>query len=141
MTGFNGEAWSASRQPHMHSNSRFIDLVRIALVLEEGRTLHLMAGTPRGWLADGQKIEVKRAPSYFGEVNFTAHSHLAEGKIAVSIEPPGWQAANVVLHVRPPSKYGKIKAVSVNGQPWKDYDGESVRLPRLNKKTEVICAF
>ncbi len=141
VTGFNGEAWSTSRQPHMHSNSRFIDLVRIALLLEEGRTLHLMAGTPRGWLADGEKIEVKRAPSYFGEVNFAARSHLAEGKIAVSIEPPKWQAPNIVLHVRPPSKCGKIKAVSVNGQPWKDYDGESVRLPRLNKKTEVICAF
>jgi len=51
----NGEAWSVNRQPHMHSNSRYADLVRIALLLEEGQTLHLMAGTPRGWLADGQK--------------------------------------------------------------------------------------
>ena len=96
---------------------------------------------PRGWLADGQSIEVKRAPSYFGEVNFVARSRLAKGKIVVSIEPPKWQSANVVLHVRPPSKYGTIKAVSVNGQQWRDYDAEAVRLPRLDKKTEVICTF
>ena len=141
VTGFNSDVWSVSRQPHMHSNSRLIDLVRIALLLEEGQTLHLMAGTPRGWLADGQSIEVKRAPSYFGEVNFTARSHLADGTIVVSIEPPKWQPPNVILHVRPPSKYGKIKAVKVNGQQWKDHDADAVRLPRLNKKTEVICVF
>jgi hypothetical protein len=141
VTGFNSDVWSVSRQPHMHSNSRFIDLVRIALLLEEGQTLHLMAGTPRGWLADGEKIEVKHAPSYFGEVNYTARSHLANGKIAISIEPPEWQAANVVLHVRPPAKYGKIKSVRVNGQPWNDYNADAVRLPRLDKKTEVICNF
>ena len=74
------ESWEANRQPHMHSNSRYIDMVRIALLLEEGDTLHLMAGTPRGWLADGEKIEVKRAPSYFGEVNFTARSHVGLGR-------------------------------------------------------------
>ena len=72
VTGFNAESWDVNRQPHMHSNSRFIDMVRIALLLEDGDALHLMAGTPRGWLADGQTIEVQRAPSYFGEVNFTA---------------------------------------------------------------------
>ncbi len=141
VTGFNSDVWSASRQPHMHSNSRLIDMLRIALLLEQGNTLHLMAGVPRGWLADGQQIEVRRAPSCFGEVNFVARSQLAEGKITVSIEPPKWQAANVVLHVRPPSRYGRIKQVSVNGLPSKDYDAESVRLPRLNKKTEVICTF
>jgi len=141
VTGFNGETWCVSRQPHMHSNSRYIDLVRIALLLEEGKTLHLMAGTPRGWLADGQTIEVKHAPSYFGEVNFTARSHVAEGKIAISIEATKWQTPNVILHVRPPAKYGKIKSVRVNGQEWKDHDDEAVRLPRLDKKTDVLCAF
>jgi hypothetical protein len=141
VTGFNNEAWSTSRQPHMHSNSRFIDMVRIALLVEEGRTLHLMAGTPRSWLDDGQKIEVRHAPSYFGEVNYTARSQLADGKVSVSIEPPKWQVPDVVLHVRPPAKYGKIKSVTVNGKEWKDFDAEAVRLPKLNKKTEVICVF
>ena len=46
----------------MHSNSRYVDLVRIALLLEDGDKLHLLAGVPREWLADGQTIEVKRAP-------------------------------------------------------------------------------
>jgi hypothetical protein len=116
-------------------------MVRISLLLEEGQTLHLMAGTPRGWLGDGEKIEVKRAPSSFGEVNFVARSNLAKGEVAVSIEPTKWQSPNVVLHVRPPVKYGRIKSVTVNGQQWKDYDAEAVRLPRLTEKTEVVCSF
>ena len=100
-----------------------------------------MAGTPRGWLADGEKIEVKHAPSYFGEVNFTARSRVASGKIEIQIEPTPWQAPKVVLHVRPPTRYGKIKAVKLNGEEWKDYDGESVRLPRLDKKMNIVCVF
>jgi hypothetical protein len=141
VAGFNSEAWNANQQPHMHSNSRYIDLVRIALLLEEGDTLHLLSGAPRGWLADGQTIEVKRTPSYFGEVNFTASSRVDSGQIAFELEPLKWHAPKVVLHVRPPAKYGPIKSVRVNGQEWKDFENQSVQLPRMDKKTNVICVF
>ena len=90
----NGESWDANRQPHMHSNSRYMDLVRIALLLEEGDTLHLLAGAPRGWLADGQNIEVKHTPSYFGEVNYGVTSRVGKGEVTFKIEPTQWQAAN-----------------------------------------------
>lgn len=141
VTGFNSDVWCASRQPHMHSNSRFLDMVRIALLLEDGETLHLLAGAPREWLADGQTIEVKRAPSYFGEVNFTAHSQAAQGKISIDIEPPQWQAPKVVLHVRPPTRYGKIQSVQVNGKDWNEFSEESVDIPRLEKKAHILCTF
>jgi hypothetical protein len=65
-TGSSGENWDALRQPHEHSNSRVLAMVRIALVLEEQNTLHLMAGAPRGWLEPEKVIEVKNAPIYFG---------------------------------------------------------------------------
>jgi hypothetical protein len=141
VTGFNSEVWGASRQPHMHSNSRFIDLVRIALLLEDRDTLHLMAGAPRGWLADGQTIEVKRSPSYFGEVNYAARSNMAQGKIAITVEPLKWQPPKVIVHVRPPAEFGKIKSVLVNGKEWTDFDGETVRLPKLAEKTEILCSY
>lgn len=141
MTGFNAESWQANRQPHMHSNSRYVDLVRIALLLEDGDILHLLPGTPRGWLADGQKIEVKRAPSYFGQVNFTALSRLDSGEIVFEVEPPKWRTPQVLLHVRPPTKYGRLKAVTVNEQAWSNHDGEAVRLPRFETKTRVVCTF
>jgi hypothetical protein len=139
--GFRAESWDTNRQPQMHSCSRFIDMVRIALLLEVGDSLHLMAGSPRGWLADGQTIEVKNAPSYFGKVNFTARSQVASGKITIDVEPTAWKAPKLVLHVRPPTKYGKIRGVTVNGEEWKDFDGDSVTLPRLDKKTSVICTY
>ncbi|MBP7937308.1 MAG: hypothetical protein KA354_21905 [Phycisphaerae bacterium] len=139
VTGLNGEAWSANRQPHMHSNSRYLDLVRIGLLLEEGDGLHLLAGAPRGWLADGQGIEVKRAPSYFGEVNYTVASRAAAGEVVFRIEPTRWQAANLVLHVRPPTQYGRIQAVTVNGKDWKAFDGTRVYLGKQTAATEVVC--
>jgi hypothetical protein len=139
--GFRAEGWDTNRQPHMHSCSRFIDMVRIALLLEEGDTLHLLAGAPRGWLADGQTVEVKNSPSYFGEVNYAARSDVAAGQIAVAIQPTPWKAPKVVIHVRPPAKYGKLKSVRVNGKEWKDFDRNSVTLPRLDKKTNVVCTF
>lgn len=139
VNGLNGEAWDANRQPHMHSNSRYIDLVRIALLLEEGDVLHLLAGAPRGWLADGRQIEVKRAPSLFGQVNYTATSRAGAGEVVFRIEPTRWQAANVVLHVRPPTRCGQIKAVTVNGREWTRFKGEQVDLGRLSATAEVVC--
>ena len=141
VTGFNTESWHANRQPHMHSNSRYVDLVRIALLLEEGNTLHLLPGAPRGWLADGQQIEVKRAPSYFGQVNFTARSRVDRGEILFEVEPPRWGTPQVVLHVRPPAKYGRLKVVTVNDQAWGNHDDEAVRLPRFETKARVVCTF
>ncbi len=138
-TGFNSEAWDANRQPHMHSNSRYIDLVRIALLLEEGNVLHLLAGTPRGWLADGQRIEVRRAPSYFGEVSFTACSKAAAEEIVFELKPPPRGSPEIVLHVRPPTKHGRVREVTVNGHPWKDFAEDVVKLGRVSRPIEVIC--
>lgn len=173
LTGFNGEAWDANRQPHMHSNSRFLAQLRIALVLEDGPTLHLLAGTPRGWLAPGNTIEVRRAPTWFGEVSLTAHADaggravekdlepadaatqpstrgLAAAKeqtssgpreIRLTIDPPRRQPAEIVLHVRPPTAWGPIREVEVEGQAWEDFAAGSVRLGRLKDKTRLVCRF
>ena len=141
LTGSNGQSWDANRQPHMHSNSRVLDMLRIALVLEDGPTLHLLAGTPRGWLADGQAIEVRNAPSLFGDVSFKATSHVAAGTIDFLIDPPQRKSANVLLHVRPPGKIGPLRSVTVNGKPWKDWTAETVRLGPLTARTEVRCAY
>ena len=139
VTGNNGDAWDSMRMPHMHSNSRVMDMVRIALVLEDGGTLHLLPGTPRGCLADGRKIEVVHAPTYFGDVSYEV---TAKGRaITIGIDPPTRQPAKIVLHVRPPSAFGKISSVTVNGKPWTDHDGEQVRLGRVSRKTEIVCKF
>jgi len=140
VTGSNGDAWDANRQPHMHSNSRFLDMVRIALVLEEGDTLHLLAGTPTGWLAPGKQIEVKSAPTYFGPVSLKAESDEAAKKVQFTVEPPTRRPADLVLHVRPPSSYGAILDATVNGKRGK-HGGREVPLGRATEKVLVICTF
>jgi hypothetical protein len=140
-TGSSGQAWDSLRMPHMHSGSRVLALLRIALLLEDGETLHLMAGTPRGWLAAGKTVEVRGAPSLFGEVAFRSESRPSRREIAVTVEPPSRRPARVVLHVRPPSKYGPLKSVTVNGRPWQDFGGEAVDLGRLSTRAVVVCRY
>jgi hypothetical protein len=139
-TGSSGENWDALRQPHEHSNSRVLAMVRIALVLEEQNTLHLMAGTPRGWLEPGKVIEVKNAPTYFGEISARAESQKGAKEIRYIINPPVRKKATIVLHVRPPSTFGPIKSVLVNGKRA-SIDGESLNLGPLTGRTEVLCRY
>jgi len=40
--------------------------LRWMLYLEQGNVLSLLRGIPRGWLADGQRIEFERVASYYG---------------------------------------------------------------------------
>lgn len=135
------DAWDDCRQPHMHSNSRCLAMLRIALLLEDGDTLHLMMGTPRGWLDDGKKIEVQRAPTYFGDVNYVAKSSIASGTIDIRVSPPTRKQAELILHVRPPTKYGAIKSVTVNGEPWKNFTADSVNLGKITSDASVVCRF
>ena len=74
-------------------------------------------------------------------MNFSARSHVATGQITFTIEPTKWQAPDVVLHVRPPTKYGKIKSVKVNGEEWKDFQADTVMLGRRSDPAVVVCQF
>ena len=139
-TGSSGENWDALRQPHEHSNSRVMAMVRIALVLEEGDTLHFMAGTPRGWLEPGKVIEVKNAPTYFGEVSVRAESRKGAREIRYVIDPPARKKASIMLHLRPPSTFGTAKSVLVNGKRV-SVEGDSLKLGPLSARAEVLCRF
>lgn len=139
-TGSSGENWDALRQPHEHSNSRVIAMVRIALVLEERDALHLMAGTPRGWLEPGKVIEVRKAPTYFGEVSVRAESRKDAREIRYVIDPPARKKASIVLHLRSPSTFGAAKSVLVNGKRV-SVEGELLKLGPLSARAEVICKY
>lgn len=86
--------------------------------------LLLLAGAPRAWFADGQKIEVRGAPTHFGEVSLHVHSDVAAGRITARVVPPErdpWGA--IKLRLRHPE--GKrMVAVEVNGEKWIQVDAE-----------------
>jgi hypothetical protein len=139
--GINGPGWDANRQPHMHSNSRVLDMVRIALLLEDGPRLHLMAGTPTGWLAPGKTIGIHGAPTEFGNVDLIARSVAGKREIRFEIFPPARRTADLVLHVRPPDRYGTIRSVTVNGKPWRNFTEREIRLGKRTGTTHVVCGF
>jgi hypothetical protein len=125
------------------TDGAWFELYRNLLVRERADgTLLLAPATPRAWLADGRRITVQRAPTYFGPVSFTIASRAAAGTITATIAAPARQpAAALVMRFRHPQKK-PIRSVSVNGKPWTDFDPglESVRLPQPAAATYAITA-
>lgn len=56
------------------------------------------------------------------------------------IKPPQRQPAHLVLHVRPPTRYGKLHAVTVDGKAWEGFGADRVDLGKLDREVTVRCA-
>jgi len=56
--------------PHGWFAATFRTLLRNMLVREQEKELHLLSCISPGWIKTGESIEVSRAPTYFGEINF-----------------------------------------------------------------------
>ena len=105
--------------------------------------LWLMQATPRRWLNDGEKIEVKDLQTEFGPLSYSVHSHLASGTIEAQISAPARRpAGQLKVRFRVPEIH-KMQAVTVNGQKWTDFDpaGEWVILPGSLKEAAIIVHY
>jgi hypothetical protein len=127
------------------TDGSWFELFRNLLIREtDDHTLLIGQATPRKWLADGQEIEVSRAPTYFGEVTLHMQSHSASGSISTSLELQPQHPPDVLLiRLRHPEEKS-IRRVSVNGQPWHDFDAgkEWIRIQRpLQRKYEISTDY
>jgi hypothetical protein len=86
-----------------------------------GGTLFLGQATPRRWLADGQRIVVRDAPTYYGPLSMTIESHANQGLITAEIGLSQNRPETLQLRLRHPAKK-PISAVRVNGSPWDDFN-------------------
>jgi hypothetical protein len=57
--------------PNTGTNASFLGTVRELLVHERRDGLDLAFSTPKAWLADGKKIEVRDVPTSFGKVSYS----------------------------------------------------------------------
>jgi hypothetical protein len=105
------------------TDGAWFELYRNMLVHElSDDMLWLLQATPRKWLEDGKRIEVQRAPTYFGRLSMKVESRVALGSIAVEIDMPDREAPRV-LFVRLRHPQGKpIRSATVNGKPWTDFN-------------------
>lgn len=100
----------------------FLERFRNLLVMESGPNLWLARGTPRAWLEQGKRISVKHAPTQFGTIDYQIASDVANGKIRAEVTLPTRNPPREVwLRLRNPNS-SRIKSVTVDGKPWRDFD-------------------
>ncbi|MBN1420313.1 MAG: hypothetical protein JXP34_16150 [Planctomycetes bacterium] len=133
--------WDGAADCKTYEEAMFLQQYRAMFVWEEGDVLWLAKGTPRHWLADGNEIEVRAAPSFFGPVSFSLRSEEGAKRIIARVEGGGGAKARV-LRLRHPSER-PIRTVTVNGEAWKDVDParETIALPPVAEAIEVIAEY
>jgi hypothetical protein len=135
-----------SLPPNSSANSNYIVTLRYLMVQDydmddDGRaeTLRLLFATPRQWLANGQKIEVKNAPTQFGPVSLVAASQIKEGLARVEIDLPPQPPQKTMLRLRMPDDI-RIRSATANGQNLRVLpDGETLNLTDLNGHVSIVA--
>lgn len=134
--------WYSSRQPHLHSTSEMIRLVDMMLLKEEKDEVWLTWGTPRKWLEDGKKIEVRKVQTSYGPFDISIYSHASEGFINAEITTSLRKSPSVIrLKLRHPE--GKmIRKVTINGKKWNDFKGEVINInPSEGNEMSIVATF
>ena len=125
------------------TDGAWFELYRNTLIHERDEgTLLLMQAAPRAWLADGKKIEIERAPTYYGNMSMTVESRADSGRIVAEVEMPGRKPPKVLLvRFRHPQRRA-MRSAAVNGQTWSDFDvrNEWVRIENPNLRHYSVSA-
>jgi hypothetical protein len=114
------------------TDGAWFDLYRHMLIREQyDGSLLLGQAVPRAWLEDGKKVQVRKAPTYYGPLTMTLESSAASGRLRAEVEFSGSQRPKSLL-VRLRHPQGKqIRSVTVNGGKWTEFDPgkEWIRIP------------
>jgi len=125
------------------TDGAWFELYRGMLIRElDDDSLLLLQATPRKWLEDGKKIEVERAPTYYGRLSMNVESEAVSGRLTARIEmPERSRPRRLIVRFRHPQNK-PMRAVSVNGRNWADYDiqKEWVVIPEPDRKRYTIIA-
>jgi hypothetical protein len=121
--------------------AKFTHRLRDLLVTEQDGSLELARGTPAAWLAEGQEIVVKDAPTQYGPVSYTLRA--TAGEIRGRVELPArtrYRDAWISVRVPEPSV---ITAVTIDGQPSRDFSPQSgrVHLPASDRPLALAVSI
>ena len=132
---------NAMTLPHLYSGTQQLFMLRTMLLREEGDELILCSAVPRAWLADGEVIQVRNAPTRFGPAGFRIKSDVERGRIGATIDPPARRGpSRIVLHLRHPEGRA-ISCVTVNGRPCTTFDAETVTLSPNGDELRIIAEY
>jgi hypothetical protein len=116
-------AWGQYYMPPSTDGAWF-ELYRNMLVneLRGDGTLFIGQAVPRAWLANGKRITITSAPTYFGPVNVRIDSAVATGRITAELEmASSRRPAAVLVRFRHPDQK-PLRSATVNGAAWRDFD-------------------
>ena len=150
------------------SSAVALHFLRHMLVTEESRgagtftgALQLLAGAPRRWFRQGERISVAGAPTHFGPVSFEVVSDVRRGVIRATITTPTRQPSPQIhgqgrrgqagvttpcgaihLRLRHPER-GRLKSVKVNGAPHRTFDAakELITIPRPAGEIQIEAFY
>jgi hypothetical protein len=126
------------------TDGAWFELYRNMLLRETGDdTLLIAQASPRRWLAEGQKIEVERAPTYFGPVSYRIESQVRSGRLLAEVAFAAERRPRTLL-VRLRHPEGKLlRSVTVDGRSWSDFDAgkEWVRIPNPAAKHSIVASY
>jgi hypothetical protein len=105
---------------------------------EDGRTLKLLSGIPRAWLAPGKSIEIERAASYFGPFSLRVDAQKEGGIITATVHcDTDRRPAAVELRLPHPDHHAPTK---VQGGVYRP-SSESIRIEPFDGSATVRVAF
>jgi hypothetical protein len=132
--------------PNSGNNTGYLLALRLLLVREsfDGETglpsgLFLADAIPRPWLAAGQTIAVRAAPTCFGPLSYTLTSQRTADRIEAVVQVPEREPIRALrLKLRLPDGR-RLRAVTVNGQQHTrfDADSETIDLTGLGGRLEI----
>ncbi|MBN1902719.1 hypothetical protein JW926_15440 [Candidatus Sumerlaeota bacterium] len=126
--------------PHLYSNTQQLRILRNMLVREDGNKLILAQAVPRHWLEKGKSVEVRSAPTHFGEVSYRIVVS-DQNSIDVRLEPPKRQKPEAIhIHLRHPEETF-IKEVIVIPDVPKEFSGDTIILKSPHEKVEIKALY
>jgi hypothetical protein len=106
-------------------------------VREDGDELLLGQAVPRQWLEPGQKCGIEKAATYFGPMSLFYAG--GDNEIVAHLDGPRRNPPKQIdLRFRAPNET-PIRAVTVNGKPWKQFKNDRVELPGNIGSAEIVA--
>ncbi len=131
--------WRNNTQPHVHSISSLIHMLRTMMVQERDGGLYLLQGTPRRWLEDNQEIAIRELPTWYGPLSLHCVSHVDSGSVRLRLQVPE-RLGSVPIHLKLRLPAGlRTSSVTVDGQPGGRIDGEWIVLSGLKGSVDITA--
>lgn len=129
--------------PHAYSNTQQLRLLRNMLLREdaEGKTLTIGQGIPKPWLTNGKVVDVKDAPTLYGNINYSIKSNIKNNKINIDLKPGTKRnPQQTIIYLRHPQNKA-IKSVSMNKTIKYKVKGNSIILEQFSTPVLIEARY